>query len=100
MASTYKASTYKAQWISKPRADTVRKQARAGGGILLSGFNGIIVVEPKEANLGDGSVLSTLEADYEIQPVWCLEPKTKVEGARQLLGLDSHAGREILPPTK
>jgi hypothetical protein len=81
------AVTYQARWISKTRADAVRKQARASGGVLLSGFNGMIVIEPKSKPLGDGKVLSGSEADYEIQPVWCLEPKTKIEGVRQLLGL-------------
>jgi hypothetical protein len=80
-------SNYQARWISKTRADAVRKEARGKGGVLLSAYNGMIVVEPKGTHLGDGKVLSPPEADYELQPVWCIETKTKLEGARKLLGL-------------
>jgi hypothetical protein len=88
------AASYQARWITKTRADALRKQARAQGGILLSGFNGMIVVEPKGMHLGDGRVLSSFEADYEIQPVWCFEPKTKIDGARKLLGLERMTAKE------
>jgi hypothetical protein len=56
--------------------------------MLLDSFNGIIVVEPVGAHLGDGHVLSRDEVDYELQPVWCREPKTKILQARRLLGMD------------
>jgi hypothetical protein len=87
---------YQARWISKTRADAVRKEVKARGSVLLSAYNGMIIVEPSDANLGDGKILSPPEADYELQPVWCIEPKTKLEGARRLLGLeDRGAAREL-----
>jgi hypothetical protein len=88
-------ASHQARWISKTRADAVRKEVKAHGSVLLSAYNGMIIVEPKGGNLGDGQVLSPPEADYELQPVWCIEPKTKLEGARKLLGLDvRQAARE------
>jgi hypothetical protein len=84
--------TYQARWISKPRANAIRKEIRARGSVLLTAFNGMIIVEPKGADLGDGKILAPGEADYELQPVWCIEPKAKLEQARKLLGLeDTHA---------
>jgi hypothetical protein len=88
---------YQARWISKTRADASKKHWRARGGILLAGFKGLIIVEPKGTNLGDGKVLSPLEADYEIQATWCLEPPTKIAGARQLLGLRKLPRRSTPP---
>jgi hypothetical protein len=89
-------TTHQARWISKTRADAVRKEVKARGSVLLSAYHGMIIVEPRGANLGDGNVLSPPEADYELQPVWCIEPKTKLEGARKLLGLeDKGAVREL-----
>jgi len=83
-------ATYEARWISKTRADAVRKDLRAKGSVLLSAFNGMIIVEPRGTNFGDGEILSPPEADYELQPVWCIEPKSKLEGARKLLGLEDN----------
>jgi hypothetical protein len=78
---------YQARWISKQRADALRKTVHTHGAMLLDSFNGLIVIEPVGSHLGDGPVLSETEADYELQPVWCLEAKTKLEEARRRLGL-------------
>lgn len=77
-----------ARWISKQKADRLRKSLYSQGAMLLDSFNGLIVIEPVGSHLGDGPVLSEMEADYELQPVWCPEPKTKLEEARRRLGLD------------
>jgi hypothetical protein len=74
-------SHYQARWVSKPRADILRRQ----GAILLDSFNGIIVIEPVGSNQGDGHILTADEVDYELQPVWCRAPKTRIEQARKLL---------------
>ena len=79
---------YEARWISKTRADAIRKSAIATGAMLLAAFKGMIVVAPAGARLGDGDPLSRQEADYELQAAWCTESKTKLENARKLLGLD------------
>ena len=80
---------HQARWISKTRAHAVRKSIAGAGAMLLASFKGMIVVEPVGAGLGDGRVLSPPEADYELQPAWCTEAKTKVSSARKLLGLAS-----------
>jgi len=79
---------YEAHWISKRRADAVRKSALAAGAMMLAAFKGIIVVAPHGMRLGDGKALSAQEAEYELQEAWCAEPKAKLESARKLLGLD------------
>ncbi len=81
-------SHYHARWISKTRADAIRKQAIGKGGVLLAAYHGMIIIEPDGADWGDGAKLSPPEADYELQPVWCGEPKSKLAGARKLLGLE------------
>jgi hypothetical protein len=78
---------FQARWISKQRADAIRKTVYQQGAMLLDSFNGLIVIEQVGSQLGDGHVLTTSEADYELQPVWCLEPKTKLAEARRRLGL-------------
>jgi hypothetical protein len=83
---------FQARRISKPRADQVKKSAALGRALLLDTFNGILVVEPADANLGDGEVLSLQEADYELQPVWHLGPKAMLREARKRLGLEAEAG--------
>jgi hypothetical protein len=79
-------ANYEARWISRSRAHGIRKLG-GNGGILVSAYSGTIIVEPKGARLGDGKRLTPGEADYELQPVWCPEAKSKLEGARRLLGL-------------
>ncbi len=80
---------FQARRISKRRADEVKKSGALGRSLLLDTFNGIIIIEPMESQLGDGDWLSADEADYELQPVWHLGPKTKLREARKRLGLES-----------
>jgi hypothetical protein len=86
---------FQARRISKQRADEVKKTGILGRSLLLNTFNGILIVEPPESNLGDGDILSRQEADYEMQPVWHLGPKTMLREARKRLGLNAEveAGR-------
>ncbi|MHB1425461.1 MAG: hypothetical protein ACYC3I_20015 [Gemmataceae bacterium] len=80
---------YQARRITKRRADEVKRTGVLGRSLLLDTFNGIIVVEPLESNLGDGEILSQQEADYEMQPVWHLGPKAILREARKRLGLEA-----------
>ena len=50
-------------------------------------MSGFLVVEPIGSNLGDGDVLDHTEADYELNPAWCLTPKPRLNEARRRLGL-------------
>jgi len=75
---------YRARWVSKDRADALRKTGR---GSLINSQAGFIVVEPVDSQLGDGQVLSTMEADFEIRPTWCLEKTARLRDARRQLGL-------------
>lgn len=84
---------FQARRISKRRADEVKKSGILGRSLLINTFDGIIIVEPVESNLGDGGVLSPEEADYEMQPVWHLGPKAMLREARQRLGLEAEAGQ-------
>jgi hypothetical protein len=83
---------FQARRISKRRADEVKKSGFLGRSLLINTFNGIIIIEPVGSNLGDGDVLSPEEADYELQPVWHLGPKTMLREARKRVGLESEAG--------
>jgi hypothetical protein len=83
-------SEYEARWISKPRLESIRKSNIIGQAVVLDSFNGFLIVEPRGSKLGDGTVLSREEADYELTPVWCSGPKAKLRGARKLLGLETH----------
>lgn len=81
------SSEYQACWVSKPRADALKRK----GAFLLDSFNGIILVEPVGANQGDGAILTIDEMEYELQPVWVQESKSKLEHARRLLlGAEAH----------
>ncbi|MBM4069869.1 MAG: hypothetical protein FJ271_13080 [Planctomycetes bacterium] len=80
-------ASFQARRVSKPRAIVLR-DAAGKGCILLSTFQGTIVIAPKGSRTVEGKVLSTEEASYELQPVWCTESKAKVEEARKRLGLD------------
>lgn len=80
-------SNFQARRVAKPRAIVLR-DAGGNGCILLSTFQGTIVIEPKGSRNSDGKVLSPEEASYELQPVWCTDSKVKVEEARKRLGLD------------
>jgi hypothetical protein len=82
---------YQARWISKQRVDALRKSGATRHAVFLDSFNGFIVVEPVGSDLGDGEILAPETADYELQPVWCLEPKTKLVEARRLLQLNTES---------
>lgn len=82
-------TSFQARRLSKPRADEIKRSRALGRALLLDTFNGIIVVEPNGAHLGDGEALSPEEADYELQPVWHLGPTATLREARRRLGLDA-----------
>ena len=46
---------------------------------------------PVQVDVTDRPALERAVADYELRPVWCLIPQTKLKQARQLLGLDTGA---------
>lgn len=79
---------YQARWISKARMAEVKRHRDLHNAILLDTFNRAIIVEPVGADLGDGEIFSQTEADYELQPVWCVGPITKLKEARRRLGLE------------
>lgn len=83
---------FQAKRISKRRADEVKRSGILGRSLLINTFNGIIIVEPVESNLGDGDIMSPDEADYEMQPVWHLGPRNLLREARKRVGLDAEAG--------
>jgi hypothetical protein len=79
------ATGFQARWASKDRAEALR---RAGQGMILDSFNGFIVIELTGSRLADGDVLSAQEADFELQPAWCLEKPTRLRQARRMIGLE------------
>jgi hypothetical protein len=79
--------SFQARWISKQRLDAIRRSREVARGVLLDSFNGFLIVEPVGSDLGDGSILSREDADYELNPVWCSGPKGRLREARRLLGL-------------
>lgn len=79
--------------ISKTCADQLKKSGALGSSLLLDTFNGFLLVEPVGSNLGDGDILAQEEADYELQPVWHLGPKTLLRKARMRLGLEAEANQ-------
>jgi len=86
---------FQARRISKRRADEVKKSGNLGRALLMNTFNGIIIIEPVGSNLGDGDIMSPEEADYELQPVWHLGPRTMLRDARKRLGLEAEAGHLV-----
>jgi hypothetical protein len=88
--STPMGSAYQARWVTKQRAEQI-KRTGTGQGRLVDSFKGYILVEPMAGHRGDGRVLSQQEADYELQDVWCTEAKAKLFQARRLLGLEAAA---------
>ena len=81
-------STHQARRISKERVITLRRSGALRQSVLLDSYTGLIVVEPRGSNLGDGEVLRPEIADAELSSAWCLDSQTKIQRARQLLGLD------------
>jgi hypothetical protein len=83
---------YEARWISKQRADSVKRSGGLIERMLLDTFRGFIIVEPVGSKMGDGARLSPAEADYELQPTWVTEKTSKLREARTRLGLESGDG--------
>ena len=82
---------YQARWVSKQRADALKRSGSLRKGMLLDSFNGFIVLEPPGQKLGDGELLSLDEADYEVNPAWCLDSLVRISQARELLGLEANS---------
>jgi hypothetical protein len=80
---------HQARWVSKQRLSELRKSGELSRGLLLDSYNGWIIIEPAESELGDGDILSAETADYELSPVWCPGSKAKLKEARKLLGLSA-----------
>jgi hypothetical protein len=78
---------YQVRWTSKDRFQTLRRSVRPGQAVLLESMKGFLVVEPVGSDLGDGPLLTPEEAEYELQPVWCTGPMSKLNEARRRLGL-------------
>jgi hypothetical protein len=78
---------HQARWVSKQRIQSLRKSGEMGRGILIDSFNGFVIVEPLGSDLGDGEPLDPVQADYELNPAWCLTPKQRLTEARRRLGL-------------
>lgn len=78
---------FQARWISKGRADSLRKRGNLGSGVIVNHFQGFIVVEPTGSRLGDGAALSDDAADYELRAAWCQASRPTLTRARELLGL-------------
>jgi len=79
---------FRAHWISKQKADLLKRSGRLGRALLLDHMKGFIVVEPPGSHLGDGPPLSNEATEFELTSVWCLESKHQIARARQLLGID------------
>jgi hypothetical protein len=55
--------------------------------LVLDHLNGTVIIEPVGSDLGDGPVMSSQEADYELRPAWLLGPRGLVNEARRRVGL-------------
>jgi len=82
---------HQARWVSPQKAIELRKTGQLSGALLLNTFTGFILIEPAGGKLGDGAVLSSRDADQELQTVWCPGPKATTREARKRLGLDGAA---------
>jgi hypothetical protein len=87
---------YQCRWVSRSRASAIKKSRSPNPALLLDTFNGMLIVEPVGSDLGDGAILAPQEADYELQPVWFLGPKTKLQEARRRLGLSAETSEDLL----
>jgi hypothetical protein len=83
---------HRACWVSRERAAALKRAGGLGQALLLDTFKGFILVEPSGRELADGAVLSSEEADYELQPIWFTGPKTTLREARWRLGLEQESG--------
>src|SRR5262249_12723830 len=78
---------FRAHWISKQKADLLKRSGKLLLPRLLDHLKGFIIVEPPGSHLGDGTPLSNEAAEFELTSVWCLESKHQIARARQLLGM-------------
>jgi hypothetical protein len=69
------------------RLNELRKSDSVNRGIVIDHMRGFLVVEPVGSEMGDGEVVPLDIADYELRPVWCFTPPTRLSEARKLLGL-------------
>jgi hypothetical protein len=88
---------YEARWISKRQAEAIRRSGELGRVILLDSLKGFIIVQPVGSNLADGDSLRGMEADFELDPAWCLDPKPKITEARKRLGLKVNLRAAAIP---
>jgi hypothetical protein len=79
---------YQARWVSKDRSQALKKAGSLRDSVLLDNPSGFILVEPVGKRLADGPKLSPQDADYELQPAWCLNSPVRLAEARRRLGLD------------
>jgi hypothetical protein len=79
---------YHARWVSKNRSQALKKAGSLRDSVLLDNPSGFILVEPAGKRLADGPTLSAEDAEYELQPAWCLDSPARLAGARRRLGLD------------
>jgi hypothetical protein len=85
-------ANYQARWISKNQLTALRKTGTVRQGVLVHHLNGMVIVEPVGSKLGEGKVLARDMADYELRPVWCLDPTPQLGDARRRLGLKAEGG--------
>jgi hypothetical protein len=78
---------FRAHWISKQKAELLKRSGKLGRAVLLDHMKGFIIVEPPGSHMGDGPPLSNEAAEFELTSVWCLESKNQIARARQLLGI-------------
>jgi hypothetical protein len=91
-----KNHAFRAHWISKQKADLLKRSGRLGRALVVDHMKGFIIVEPPGSHLGDGKPLSNEAAEFELTSVWCLESKHQVARARQLLGIDESEPADVV----
>jgi hypothetical protein len=79
---------YQARWISKQQTNYLKKTGSLTNSMVFDSLKGHILVEPAGTDPRASGVLPLDDADYELRPAWCLGPKTKIQKARELLGLE------------
>jgi hypothetical protein len=78
---------YHARWISKHETGYLKKTGQLTNSLVLDSLKGHILVEPSGTNPRNAGVLTMDVADYELRSAWCLGPRTRLQKARELLGL-------------
>ena len=83
-------SRFQAQWVSRHKAQAIKRAGPKKDAVLLDTFTGIIIVEPEGKQWGDGPVLTPDEAAFELQPAWHYGPAARIREARRRLGLETN----------